>query len=139
MAYIVYIKQLATAVVRTRVEDSEWHSDSRLWTRGSRACDCARALLFAQDQEVVTCPCGTSAYAIRVASADGLELYCEEEFEPLMEFDNAGDDLETGMITDSPVGERLGAFARHAFDRLAVQITHYTASERMTPGRQDPG
>jgi len=139
MAYIVYIKQLATAVVRTRVEDSEWHSDSRLWTRGSRACDCARALLFAQDQEVVTCPCGTSAYAIRVASADGLELYCEEEFEPLMEFDNAGDDVETETIIDSPMGERIGALARQTLDRLAIQISQYTAHAGLTPDRHDQG
>src|SRR3989442_1194800 len=64
MPYIVHIRQLATADVRSRVEDSEWDSDERLWTHGSRACDCTRALLFAQEQEIAACPCGMSGYAI---------------------------------------------------------------------------
>jgi hypothetical protein len=134
MSYIVYIKQLATGIVRTRVEDSDWHSDDRLWIRGSRACDCARALLFAQDQEAVTCPCGISAYAIRVDSADGIELYCEEGFEPLPEEFFDRDDAEQDIVIDSPMGTRLGAFARHALDRLAVQITQYTGIQA---GRHD--
>jgi hypothetical protein len=132
MSYIVYIKQLTTGIVRTRVEDTDWHADDRLWIRGSRACDCARALLFAQDQEAATCPCGISGYAIRVDAADGTELYCEEEFEPLAEEFLDGDEI----IIDSPMGERLGAFARQALDRLAVQITQYTG---MQNGRHDQG
>jgi hypothetical protein len=134
MAYIVYIKRLDTGIVRTRVEDNDWHSDDRLWIRGSRACDCARALLFAQDEEAATCPCGISAYAIRVDAADGTELYCEEEFEPPAEEFLDGD--EAGIVIDDPVSESFGAFARHALDRLAVQITQYAG---MQNGRHDQG
>src|SRR4051812_45914469 len=99
MWYIVYIKQLATGIIRTRVEDSDWHADDRLWIRGSRACDCARALLFAQDQEAAACPCGISGYAIRVEAADGTELYCEEGFVPQPE--EFLDDDE--IVIDGPV------------------------------------
>ena len=53
MSYTVYIKQSATGLVRTRVESDEWAADSPLWTSGNRACDCARALLFAEDGERV--------------------------------------------------------------------------------------
>jgi hypothetical protein len=136
MSYIVYIKQLATGIVRTRVEDNDWNAEDRLWIRGSRACDCARALLFAQDQEAATCPCGISAYAIRVDAADGTELYCEEEFEPQAEEFLDSGDAQADIVIDSPASESFGAFARHALDRLAVQITQYTG---MQAGRHDQG
>ena len=131
MPYIVHIKRLATSTVRTRVENSEWRVDSRLWTHGSRACDCARALLFAQDEEAAICACGISDYAIRVASADGTELYCEDAFEPIDEELLACDgEGEAEMIAGSPMGEGLGAFARQTLDRLAVQISQYRRDGR---------
>ena len=80
MSYTVHIKQSATGRVRTRVEAEEWKADGLLWTRGNRACDCARALLFARDGEKVEHCCGASAYVIRVTSPDGEELYSEDEF-----------------------------------------------------------
>ena len=81
MSYTVHIKQSATGLVRSRVETDEWDADGRLWTSGNRACDCARALLFAEDGERVehSC-CGHRAYVIRVTSADGKELYSEDDF-----------------------------------------------------------
>ena len=80
MSYTVHIKQSATGLVRSRVERDEWGADSPLWTSGNRACDCARALLFAQDGERVEHTCGHKAYVIRVTSADGEELYSEDDF-----------------------------------------------------------
>jgi hypothetical protein len=80
MSYTVYIKQSTTGLVRARVETDEWVSDSPLWTSGNRACDCARALLFAQAGERVERDCGGRAYAIRVTSPDGEELYSEDDF-----------------------------------------------------------
>lgn len=80
MSYTVHIKQGTTGLIRTRVEDEEWLADGPLWTRGNRACDCARALLFALDGERVACACGACVYAIRVTSPDGEELYSEEDF-----------------------------------------------------------
>jgi hypothetical protein len=80
MSYTVHIKQSATGQVRARVESDEWDSDSPLWTSGNRACDCARALLFAQAGERVQHTCGHSAYVIRVTSAEGEELYSEDAF-----------------------------------------------------------
>ena len=80
LSYTVQIKQSATGVVRTRMEAGEWLSDGPLWTRGNRACDCARALLFAWDGEKVERACGTQAYAIRVISSEGQELYSEDDF-----------------------------------------------------------
>ena len=80
MSYTVHIKQRATGQVRTRLESEEWLADSPLWTRGNRACDCARALLFAQAGEKVERACGTHAYAIRVISSEGRELYSEDGF-----------------------------------------------------------
>jgi hypothetical protein len=80
MSYTVYIKQSATGLVRTRVEKEEWDSDSPLWTSGNRACDCARALLFARAGERVEHTCGGKAYAIRVTSSEGEELYSEDDF-----------------------------------------------------------
>jgi hypothetical protein len=80
VTYTVHIKQSATGLVRTRVEAHEWLADGPLWTKGNRACDCARALLFARDGEKVERACGTHAYAIRVTSPDGRELYSEDDF-----------------------------------------------------------
>jgi len=80
VSYTVHIKQSATGLVRTRVESDEWLADGPLWTRGNRACDCARALLFARDGEKVERGCGTHAYAIRVISSEGQELYSEDGF-----------------------------------------------------------
>jgi len=139
MPYTVHIKQLATGIIRTRQESSAWSSDERLWTRGSRACDCARALLFAQDRETAASPCGVSAYAIRVTAADGEELYSEGGFEESVA--DAFLDLEdvqpvTGDAGDA-MGWRIGALARQAFDRLASQVSHYTARPDMPVGRHD--
>ena len=80
MSYTVYIKQSATGLIRTRVEAHDWSADSPLWTKGNRACDCARALLFARDGEHVEHGCGARAYVIRVTSPDGEELYSEGDF-----------------------------------------------------------
>lgn len=80
MSYTVHIKQSATGQVRTRVETQEWATDGPLWTTGNRACDCARALLFARDGERVEHVCGMRAYAIRVTSPEGEELYSEDGF-----------------------------------------------------------
>jgi len=80
MSYTVHIKQSATGLVRTRVEADEWDCDCPLWTSGNRSCDCARALLFAREGERVQHCCGGSAYVIRVTSADGEELYSEDDF-----------------------------------------------------------
>jgi len=80
MSYTVHIKQSTTGQVRIRVETDEWVSDSPLWTSGNRSCDCARALLFAQSGERVERACGSRAYAIRVTSPDGEELYSEDDF-----------------------------------------------------------
>ncbi len=140
MPYIVHIKQLATGITRTRQECSAWSSDERLWTRGSRACDCARALLFAQDQETAASPCGMSAYAIRVTSADGEELYSEGGFEESVA--DAFLDLEDvqpviGDAGDDAMGWRIGAFARQAFDRLANQVSHHAAHPDVLAGRHD--
>jgi len=80
MSYTVYIKQSTTGLVRARLEADEWVSDIPLWTSGNRACDCARALLFAQSGERVERACGSRAYAIRVISPNGEELYSEDDF-----------------------------------------------------------
>lgn len=80
MSYTVQIKQSATGLVRTRVEPDEWLSDGLLWTKGNRSCDCARALLFAEGGEKVERACGAHAYAIRVTSPEGEELYSEDDF-----------------------------------------------------------
>lgn len=80
VSYTVHIQQSATGLVRMRVEAEEWLADGPLWTKGNRACDCARALLFAKDGEKVECGCGAHAYAIRVTAPDGAELYREEDF-----------------------------------------------------------
>src|SRR5262249_11922950 len=80
MSYTVYIKQSTTGLVRSRVEADEWVLDRPLWTSGNRACDCARALLFAQAGESVERACGSRAYAIRVTAPDGKELYSEDDF-----------------------------------------------------------
>jgi len=80
MSYTVYIKQSTTGLVRTRVEADEWDADGPLWTSGNRACDCARALLFAHAGEKVEHICGGKAYVIRVTSPDGEELYSEDDF-----------------------------------------------------------
>jgi len=80
MSYTVHIKQSATGLVRTRVEAYEWTAEGPLWTSGNRACDCARALLFAKDGERVEHICGAHAYAIRVTSPDGKELYSEDDY-----------------------------------------------------------
>ncbi|HYS45562.1 MAG TPA: hypothetical protein VEM35_03940, partial [Rhizomicrobium sp.] len=101
---------------------SEWDSDERLWTHGSRACDCTRALLFAQELEIAACPCGMSGYAIRAISADGVELYCEDDFDEADElFDDAVEDA--GMVA----APGIGAYARQTFNRLAMQVAHYAA------------
>ncbi|HWU55540.1 MAG TPA: hypothetical protein VN175_08565 [Rhizomicrobium sp.] len=80
MSYTVYIKQSTTGQIRTRVEADEWQADGPLWTSGNRACDCARALLFAHAGERVERACGSRVYAIRVTSPDGVELYSEDGF-----------------------------------------------------------
>ncbi len=80
VSYTVHIKQSTTGLIRIRVEAEEWHADGPLWTKGNRACDCARALLFARDGEKVERGCGARVYAIRVTSADGKELYSEDGF-----------------------------------------------------------
>ena len=80
MSYTVYIKQSATGRIRTRVETDEWDADGPLWTSGNRACDCARALLFAEEGERVEHTCGNRAYVIRVTAPDGKELYSEDDF-----------------------------------------------------------
>ena len=80
VSYTVHIKQSTTGLVRIRVEAEEWYADGPLWTKGNRACDCARALLFARDGEKVERACGARVYAIRVTSADGEELYSEDGF-----------------------------------------------------------
>jgi hypothetical protein len=80
VSYTVQIKQSATGLVRSREEANEWSADGLLWTRGNRACDCARALLFARDGEKVERACGARAYAIRVISPEGQELYREDDF-----------------------------------------------------------
>ena len=80
VSYTVHIKQSTTGLVRIRVEAQEWLADGPLWTQGNRACDCARALLFARDGEKVERACGARVYAIRVTSPDGEELYSEDGF-----------------------------------------------------------
>jgi hypothetical protein len=70
------------------MEAEEWPADGPLWIRGNRACDCARALLFAEQGEKVERACGSRAYAIRVTSPDGEELYREEDFWPGAEIGN---------------------------------------------------
>jgi hypothetical protein len=138
VSYTVHIKQLATDIIRTRQENSAWSSDERLWSRGSRACDCARALLFAQDGETVASPCGVSAYAIRVTAADGEELYGEpgfEESETLLDFEDV--QPVSGDAGDV-VGWRIGLLARQAFDRFAGQVSYYAAHPDMLVGRHDP-
>ena len=80
VSYTVHIKQSATGQVRIRNEADEWLADGPLWTRGNRACDCARALLFARDGEKVAHCCGAHAYVIRVTSPDGEELYSVDAF-----------------------------------------------------------
>jgi len=80
VSYTVQIKQNTTGMIRTRVEAGEWLADGPLWTTGNRACDCARALLFAEGGEKVERACGTRAYAIRVISPAGEELYSEDDF-----------------------------------------------------------
>ena len=118
MAYVVHIKQIATGAVRTRQEDGEWQSDTRLWLRGSRACDCARALLFARDTEDVACPCGFSAYAIRVTAQDGREFHCEDAFANRVQIQLPVSSEHGGA--DIVHGGRLGALARQAFGRLGM-------------------
>lgn len=118
MAYVVHIKQLATGAVRTRQEDGDWQSDTRLWIRGSRACDCARALLFARDTEDVACPCGFSAYAIRVTAPDGSEFHCEGAFANRAQMEMVSTSQYAGP--DAVHGWRLGALARQAFGRLGM-------------------
>ena len=80
MSYTVQIKQSATGLVRTRVETQEWAAEGPLWTSGNRACDCARALLFAHSGERVERACGSRADVIRVLSPNGEELYSEDDF-----------------------------------------------------------
>ena len=80
VSYTVHIKQSATGLVRTRLEADDWSADGPLWITGNRACDCARALLFAQDGEHIAHSCGAKAYVIRVTSPEGQELYSEENF-----------------------------------------------------------
>ena len=80
VSYTVHIKRSATGQVRIRNEAEEWLADGPLWTRGNRACDCARALLFARDGEKVEHCCGAHAYVIRVTAPDGEELYSEDAF-----------------------------------------------------------
>src|SRR5450432_1168341 len=82
MSYIVQIKQLSTGSVHIRREDEAWRSDGLVWIRGNRACDCNRALLFAEQEDSAPAYCGVSAYAIRVTDSHGAELYCEAEFDP---------------------------------------------------------
>ena len=138
ISYTVHIKQLATDTIRTRQENSAWSSDERLWSRGSRACDCARALLFAQDGEAAASPCGVSAYAIRVTAADGEELYCEpgfEESETLLDFEDVQPVSGDG---GDIMRWRIGLLARQAFDRLAGQVSYYAAHPDMLVGRHDP-
>lgn len=124
MPYIVYIKQLGSGATRIRQEQGNWSLDSRLWTRGSRACDCARALLFALDREAAACPCGVSSYAIRVMTNDGGELYCEEGFEeeapscPLPQ--EASEPNLTQVIARQAISARLSDFTRKAFEQLSA-------------------
>ena len=80
MSYTVYIKQSTTGRVRVREEADDWTADGPLWITGNRACDCARALLFARDGEHVEHACGAKVYAIRVTAPDGEELYSEDGF-----------------------------------------------------------
>ena len=80
MSYTFHIKQSTTGLVRTVVETDDWRSEGPLWTTGNRACDCARALLFAHAGERVERACGSRVYAIRVTSPDGVELYSEDGF-----------------------------------------------------------
>ena len=80
VSYTVYIKQSTTGLVRSRQETDDWSIDGPLWITGNRACDCARALLFARDGEHVEHSCGAKVYVIRVTAPDGQELYSEEDF-----------------------------------------------------------
>jgi hypothetical protein len=130
MSYIVQIKQLSTGIVRIRHEKQFWSGDGDVWISGNRACDCNRALLFAQEDECAQAYCGVSAYAIQVIDALGNELYREAEFgEPVMPL--LTDELlhrtvqqaEIDIAIGSPaMRTRIGAFARQFLDRFSVQV-----------------
>jgi hypothetical protein len=130
MSYIVQIKQLSTGSVHIRREDEAWHSDSLVWIRGNRACDCNRALLFAEQEDRAPAYCGVSAYAIRVIDSYGAELYCEAEFDP-----SAGQAPSDQLFHDgvahaqvtvaigshrAAMRARIGALAQQILDRLSV-------------------
>jgi hypothetical protein len=131
MSYIVQIKQLSTGTVRIRHETQSWNGEGHAWISGNRACDCNRALLFAQQDECAQAYCGISAYAIQVIDALGSELYREAEFgEPVVPL--LTDELLHRAVqqaqTDIAIGShraamraRIGAFARQLLDRLSIQ------------------
>ena len=131
MSYIVQIKQLSTGIVRIHSEALAWSSDRRVWICGNRACDCNRALLFAQEDEQAPALCGVSEFAIRVIDARGGELYREAEFgeAPLLADELFHCAVQQAQI-DIAIGShraamraRIGAFARQLLDRLPVQIS----------------
>jgi hypothetical protein len=149
MSYLVQIKQLSTGIVRVRHEKQPWSGDRHVWISGNRACDCNRALLFAQEDECVQASCGVSAYAIQVIDALGSELYREADFgEPVMA-------LLTDELLHRPVQQaqidiaigshraamrtRIGAFARQFLDRFSVQVAQHSAGPDVLVGRHDEG
>ncbi len=125
MSYIVQIKQLSTGIVRIRHEQQSWSGDGDVWISGNRACDCNRALLFAQEDECTRAYCGVSAYAIQVIDALGSELYREAEFGapaiplPADTVQQAQIEIATGRLA---MRTRIGAFARQFLDRFSVQV-----------------
>jgi hypothetical protein len=131
MSYIVQIKQLSTGIVRLRHENQSWKGEGHVWISGNRACDCNRALLFAQEDECAQGYCGVSAYAIQVIDALGGELYREVEFgEPAVSLltdellHRAVQQAQIDIAIDShraAMRKRIGAFARQLLDRLSVQ------------------
>lgn len=147
MSYTVQIKQLTTGLVRVRQEEEGWGSDGSVWTRGNRACDCNRALLFAAEDETAPAYCGVSAYAIRVTDGEGAELYCEAGFDPPAApslpdelFHRAVQQAQIDIAIDShraAMRARIGALTRQILDRLSVQVAQHSAGPDVLIGRHD--
>jgi hypothetical protein len=147
MSYIVQIKQLSTGIVRIRHEKQPWSGDGHVWISGNRACDCNRALLFAQEAECVQAYCGVSAYAIQVIDALGSELYREAEFgEPALLTDELLHRPVQQAQIDIAIGShraamrtRIGTFARQFLDRFSVQVAQHPAGPDVLVRRHDEG
>ncbi len=147
MSYIVQIKQLATGMVRVRQEDEGWGADGPVWTRGNRACDCNRALLFAAEEDSAPAYCGVSAYAIRVTDDQGAELYCEAEFDPSAAallpdelFHRTVQQAQIDIAINShraAMRARIGALARQILDRFSIQVAQHSTGPDVLIGRHD--